>query len=165
LVVLYALPVSYGYAALSDRFNLLLVVLFMAIGLQMLSLILMNEVEDIPEDRAHGVVTPCVRYGLRPISVVAIALLSAGGLITLATFAVLLQSWSARLLVTVIGSAGYALILYDIAALVATSPRTAEGWDDDPATFEAVRQLGRRNPLHFAILGLTFGLGGVLSLW
>jgi len=55
IAVLYALPMIYGYVALRDDLDMVIVAVLAAVGLQMFGLILINEVEDIPEDRAGGI--------------------------------------------------------------------------------------------------------------
>lgn len=162
ILVLYILPVSYGYIALRNEIDIVLVSLFSAVGLQMFALILMNEVEDIPEDKAQCVETPCVKYGYGYVSLAALVLFSIGGVVSLTAFAMLEDSWSARSVVLILVGIGQSVIVRDLFSLyVMSAHRPDLGCD---GVFDQVRHIGRRNSFHFAVLGLTLGIGSVLSL-
>ena len=80
LAVLYAFPMHiYGYVVLRSDPDMTVIAVLTAVGLQMFSLILINEVEDIPEDRAYGIETPVVKFGLYPVSVTALLFFSCCG--------------------------------------------------------------------------------------
>lgn len=164
LLVLYILPITYGYVALKNTGNIMVIILLAAIGLQMLSLILMNEVEDIAEDEAHNIETPCVRYGLWHVVAVALPLFIVGAIVTTYIFYRLVDSGSFQLILVLLGGLGQLFIIRDLVSLAAISRRETISTNCQGTELKEVRYLGRRNAVHFAILGLTVSLGSVLSL-
>jgi 4-hydroxybenzoate polyprenyltransferase len=163
LLVLYVLPIAYGYVALRDDLDWSLLLLLLAIGVQMSALILGNEVEDVWEDQAHRVATPCVRYGVHPVMVGALLLFAAGGVLTMAGFHRRLDLGAPQQLFLVVGSLAQLIVLRDLAALVYAS-RCGVASGTCEATLAEVRRLGRRSALHFALLGTTVVAGSALSL-
>ena len=162
ILVLYALPMLYGYHALSDRINANILLLLAATGLQMLSLIVLNELEDIPEDSIHGIRTPLVCYGLWPALPVVLVLFIVGAGMSLYLFSGLIESSWPKVSFLVLGSAGMAFIAKDIVALTVTA------WQGRAAAIEdlrLIRLLGRRNSMHFAALGLVMCMGSIFSLY
>jgi len=164
LLILYSLPVAFGYVALTDQWKTPAIIILTAIGLQMLSLMLMNEVPDIPEDAAHGIETPCVHYGLCRVARVALLLFTVGAAVALAGFATLAGPDPARLTVLALVGIIQIVVIRDLSALIRHGCRSTAD-DIRPSAIDAeTRRLGRRNPAHFAILGLSIGAASILSL-
>ncbi len=165
IAVLYALPIIYGYVALRNDLDVAIVSILAAVGLQMFSLILINEVEDIPEDRAQGIETPMVGLGLFPVSVTALLFFALPAVVTIGGFAMLIENTGARLLFVVAATLGQLVIVRDLVALtlVARQPAFAGAMQGAAMPLE-IRQIGKRNSVHFAILGLTIAFGSILTL-
>ena len=164
IAVLYALPMIYGYVALRDDLDMVIVTVLTAVGLQMFGLILINEVEDIPEDRAGGIETPVVKFGLGPIATIALFMFALPAAVTIGGFAILIENPGARLPFVIAATLGQLLIIRDLVALTVVAHRSAvDGALDEPLP-EEIRRIGKRNSIHFAILGLTIAIGSALAL-
>jgi 4-hydroxybenzoate polyprenyltransferase len=164
IAVLYALPMIYGYVALRDDLDVVIIAVLAAVGLQMFGLILINEVEDIPEDRAAGIETPVVVLGLGPVAAIALFVFALPAVVTIGGFAILIESPGARLVFVVAAALGQLLIIRDLVTLTIVARRTtADGAMDEPMP-EEIRRIGKRNSIHFAILGLTIAIGSALAL-
>jgi 4-hydroxybenzoate polyprenyltransferase len=161
LLVLYALPVTFGYFALVRVGDPATVVLLVGVGAQMASLILMNEVEDVPEDTGYGIRTPCVQYGALSVVRFALVLFVAGGGLALAGGTVLIGPRVTRLILLSIGIVGQGLIVSDLSRLARALYRTSQS---SPPTADLVRRIGHRNPLHFCILAISVATISLLSL-
>jgi 4-hydroxybenzoate polyprenyltransferase len=165
LAVLYAFPMIYGYVALRDNLDMVVIAVLAAVGLQMFSLILVNEVEDIPEDRAYGVETPVVKFGLYPVAVTALLFFALPAVVTIGGFAILIENTRARWFFVVAATLGQLFIVRDLVALtrVARQPASVEMMQGGTVPPE-IRQIGKRNNIQFAILGLTIAIGSALAL-
>jgi 4-hydroxybenzoate polyprenyltransferase len=164
IAVLYAVPIIYGYVALRNDLDVAVVSVLAAVGLQMFSLILINEVEDIPEDSAHGIETPVVRLGLFPVAVTALLMFALPAVITIGGFATLIENTVARWVFVFAATLGQLVVIRDLVALthVARQPATA-GAAQGAMPLE-IRRIGKRSSVHFAILGLTIAIGSALAL-
>jgi 4-hydroxybenzoate polyprenyltransferase len=162
-LVLYFLPVAFGYLTLTTAVDWVVLLVLAATGCQMFSLILMNEVEDIPEDASQAIDTPCVLYGVWPVSVAALALFLLGAIGTIVGLSLLMASPGDRLLFVTTAAIGQLVVSSDIYRLsrAARQCRTAESRS---ALLEVIRHCGGRNWLHFAILGLTIATGSAFTL-
>jgi 4-hydroxybenzoate polyprenyltransferase len=159
LLVLYVLPMSYGYIALADKVDVHAISFAVGVGLQMFALILLNPAEDLATDRTAGIDTPCTIYGLRMVGLVASAFFAVGlGFGIRNIFAL---GGSSQWLFTV-GIAfvilAQTLILGDIVLFAMFAPRGLV--EPSGRTLRAAK----RNAVHFAILGVTFALACVLVL-
>ncbi len=164
-LVLYVFPVVFGYLALIRETDAVTPLVFVATGLQMLSLVLLNSLEDVPEDKARGIFTPFVLYGIWPVTFVALLLFVLGGGAAICGLSLLIQRVAARWLFLTLALLGYWLVTRDVLRLVLVARLDTGAADTDPAgVLTVVRACGGRNWLHFAILGLTVGGGSALSL-
>jgi 4-hydroxybenzoate polyprenyltransferase len=154
LLVLYGLPVSLGYVSLAQHTDLRVVAYLAAVGAQMFGVIVMNSLEDIFEDRAAGIATPFVRHGLRAVAVVALVSYLAGTAASIAALWALLPKSQLVFLLFAAIVASHAWVLATIAAVL----------ELDATARAAVRRAGKRNPVQFAVLGVTFGLASVMVL-
>lgn len=156
LLVLYALPMTFGYVALAPSPEGDAVGVLVATGLQMLAPILLNPAEDVDSDRAQGIKTPIVAYGLPVIALLAAATYATG---TVASWWFFGQLADGRPPFALAGLALAGLVqlsvLADLARLALASREA------DTAT---VRRLVARNPLHFALLGTTLAAAAGLVL-
>jgi 4-hydroxybenzoate polyprenyltransferase len=165
LAVLYALPIIYGYVALRDDLDMVVIAVLMAVGLQMFSLILINEVEDIPEDRAYGIETPVVKLGLFPVAVMALLFFALPAIVTIGGFASLIENTGARWLFVPVATLGQLIVIRDLVALTLVARQPAFAGAMQGATMPPeIRRIGKRNFIHFAILGLTIAIGSALAL-
>ncbi len=164
ILVLYTLPIAFGYIALSDSVNLLIVKLLIAVGLQMFSLILLNEVEDIPEDRDQNIRTPCVRYGLWPVVPIAAVIYIAGVVMTIIYFFRIIQADTVRWGFLIVAGLVQLIVIRDLFSLTVIAWKQKLIPDESQIYLDKTRTLGKRNAFHFAVLGLTFGIGSVLTL-
>ncbi len=164
VLVLYVLPISFGCLALKNEMDVLVVKLFVSLGFQMFSLILMNELEDIPEDRHHNIETPCVRYGMWPIVPIALALFLFGAIATFICFYQLVDSKNTRYIIILLGVLGHIVIIRDllIASIISWKSRSIDCPQSNK--YQEVRRLGKRNAMHFGILGFIISFGCFLTL-
>jgi 4-hydroxybenzoate polyprenyltransferase len=163
-LVLYTLPVMYGYLALARSVETTVVFLLVAVGVQMFSLILMNEVEDIPEDTAHRILTPFVRYGIRPSVVVALLLFIVGAAGTISGLFILIDRAAVQWPFMGVAALGFFVVIKDLASLISASGLKKHDGQNQELLVKLLRTCGRRNALHFAILGLVIGVGTALTL-
>ena len=161
LLVLYVLPVAFGYLALARMHEPAILLMLAAVGMQMAGLILMNEIEDVPEDRAHGILTPCVRYGSLAVVVVALALFLVGGGVMLLAAATLTVTATSRVIMLLVGVIAQGVIIYDLAGLALSLWRSPGG---EMQMVAQARRVGRRNAVHFAILGAAVATASALSM-
>ncbi|HEX2085719.1 MAG TPA: UbiA family prenyltransferase [Solirubrobacteraceae bacterium] len=159
MLVLYALPMAYGYVALAERASAEAIAAICAIGLQMLALILLNAAADVRSDRLAGVETPCVRHGLAPVAAVAALAYAAGAAVAIACFAALAEGQGApNVAGLAVAAAGQLYVLQEIVRLAALT-RRGEGLESP-----AVVHLVKRNPVHFAVLGVSLAAASALVL-
>lgn len=163
ITVLYILPVAFGYSALRTGFDIEGVAILTCVGLQVLSLLLLSAADDLPEDQAMNIQTPCVRYGLRPVVLAALILFLVGSvpLIPLLAGRIAHDLW--RWTFAFAALFGQVLIVRDMIALAQVS-RLVDSTPGDERWTGELRRLGKRNPIHFAVVGLSFLIGGGLSL-
>jgi len=164
LLILYALPMIYGYVTLasSARFDALGVVAGTA--LQMFALILLNPAEDIASDRAGGIRTPCTQHGLRLIAPLAVVVFVVGTAGSFWFLAVLAVGQSVPIIAgLVLAGVGQLYVLGELVwlALLCLLRDTGEGVS---GVGERTFRLVRRNPVHFALLGTTFAAATALVL-
>lgn len=153
VIVLYALPMAYGYITLEHGVRIAAVGVLAATGLQMLALILLNPAEDIETDVASGIETPCVRHGLRRVAPLAAGTYLAGTLGGIWCFVQLAHGQdSAAFAALAVAVAGQVYVLQELArlALAARAPAGSSGGRQ--------HRLIKRNPVHFAVLGVTLAL-------
>lgn len=145
MLVLYALPMAFGYVTLAAHARWAAVGLMTATAAQMLALILLNPAADTESDSAAGIVTPCTRYGLRVITPVA-AVAFGIGTVAAAVFVTELAGAAspARLAGLALAGAGQVFVLQEIVRLASAT----QSGRPSP--------LLRRNAIHFALLGITF---------
>jgi 4-hydroxybenzoate polyprenyltransferase len=159
VLMLYALPMAYGYVTLADHADAAAIVVLCATGLQMLALILLNPAADVETDRAAGIQTPCVRHGIAPVATLAAVAFAVGTAAGLTAFAVLASTSGAWAYAgPVAAAAGQLYVLADIVSLAIASRRGPTG---DEA---AVDRLVKHNPVHFAVLGVSLALACGLVL-
>ena len=93
-LILYVLPVTFVYLIIRDSMSFFHFLVLSGFGIQVSTLILENELEDYPEDKAANDRNPCVRWGPKKTAYVGLLLtvLSALFLITV-LFAVLKYSY------------------------------------------------------------------------
>lgn len=156
VTVIYLLPMAFGYWALNNRISATTLVLIGAIGVQFFALFLMNEVEDVPEDRFCAVRTPCVLYGVRVTAIVALANFAVGSAVALTAFVLSISPSPWRWLYVAIYVLTMALIALDINRL---QRQSVAGVD-----FELVRQQAKRNSIHFLLLGALTGIGAAMTM-
>ena len=108
-----------------DDLDVVIVAVLAAVGLQMFGLILINEVEDIPEDRAGGIETPVVTLGLWPVSIMALLMFALPAVVTIGGFAILIENPGARLAFVVAATLGQLLVIRDLAALTVVARQPA----------------------------------------
>jgi 4-hydroxybenzoate polyprenyltransferase len=164
IAVLYALPMIYGYVALRDDLDPVVMATLAAVGVQMFSLILINEVEDIPEDRAYGVETPVVKYGLRPVAIVALILFALPAVVVIGGFATQTENPTLRWVFVIAATLGQLFVIRDLIALTRIAPQSTSAEGEPGLMPLEVRRIGKRNSVHFAILGLTIAIGSVLAM-
>jgi 4-hydroxybenzoate polyprenyltransferase len=164
IAVLYTLPMIYGYVALRDDLDVVVAAALTAVGVQMFSLILINEVEDIPEDRAYGVETPVVRHGLRPVAILALFLFALPAVVVISGFAALIENTTARWAFVVAATLGQLVVIRDLVALARFAPEATSAEGVQGLLPLEVRRIGKRNSAHFAILGLTIAIGSALAM-
>jgi 4-hydroxybenzoate polyprenyltransferase len=120
----------------------------------MFGVIVMNSLEDLFEDRAAGMATPFVRYGIRRTAVVAlVAYVIGAGMATALSWRILPHSALTALLCAC-AAASHTWV----ASMIATASRL------EPAAIEGVRNAGRRNAMQFALVGMNFGAASILML-
>ena len=163
LLILYALPMIYGYVTLasSARFDALGVVAGTA--LQMFALILLNPAQDIASDRAGGIRTPCTQHGLRLIAPLAVVVFVVGTAGSFWFLAVLAVGQSVPIIAgLVLAGVGQLYVLGELVwlALLCLAGNT----DGRVSAGERIFRLVRRNPVHFALLGTTFAAATALVL-
>jgi 4-hydroxybenzoate polyprenyltransferase len=150
-LVLYVLPMAYGYVTLQQGLHVDAIGALAATGLQMLALIMLNPAEDVETDRASGIETPCVRYGLRAVAPLAAGAFLAG---TAASIWCFIRLADGQGMVTFAGLAlAFAGQVYVLQELIRLARAARHRPGSQPAT-----RLTKRNPVHFAILGLTLAL-------
>lgn len=164
-LVIYVLPLMYGYLAVNNKIGFVMIILIIAIGFQMFSLFLMNEVEDIPEDRSHKIETPCVRYGIWPIVPIAMSFFFIAVIPIILCFYQLIESKNIRATFLVMGILGQLIIIYDLISFTMISWRCKRLTSLSEVYLQDIRHIGKRNILHFGILGLTISIGSILSLY
>lgn len=164
LMVLYVLPVSYGYLTLKYDADILIIVLLATVGFQMLSLIIMNALEDVPEDNSHDIKTPFVLYGVRSTSLIAFSIFLIFSFPVSICFYQLIGSEMHRLIFIILNICGQLFIIRDMGLVTLNAWRLNPDTLKDQTNFQDIRRIGRRNSIHFAILGLIISMGSALSL-
>ncbi|MGC7102109.1 UbiA family prenyltransferase [Amycolatopsis lurida] len=158
LLVLYAFPMMFGYLALVGSVQWAALGVIAGTAAQMLALILLNPAEDIATDRAGGVATPCTVHGLGVVAPLAAAVYLAG---TAVTFWSLAELAGGRGILVHTGlalvAAAQLFVFGELARLAALSRRAA-----DPGAAGRTNRLLKRNPVHFALLGITLAAAGGL---
>jgi 4-hydroxybenzoate polyprenyltransferase len=159
MLVLYALPMSYGYVTLADEPDAAAIVVICAVGLQMLGLILLNPAEDVETDRASGIETPCVRHGLARVAAVAALVYGVGTAAAIGGFARLAVDRPVVVLAALgLAAAAQMYVFQEIVRLwLAARGRGA-------SSAATVDRLVKRNPVHFAVLGAGLALASGLVL-
>ncbi|MGH3622495.1 MAG: UbiA family prenyltransferase [Sciscionella sp.] len=164
LLVLYALPMAYGYVTLVGSPRLAALGVIVGTALQMFALILLNPAEDIASDRAGGVSTPCTEHGLRLIAPLAAFVFGLGTVESFWFLAVLAQGHPvAGIAGLFLAGAGQLFVLGELVVLAVYCLARNSG-DGVPAAGERAFGLVRRNPVHFAVLGVTFAAATALVL-
>ena len=163
-LVLYVLPIVFGYLALTTNSDPLVILVLFSTGIQMLSLILMNEVEDIPEDSAQAVYTPFVIYGVWPVSFVCLTLFLLGAVGTLIGLTLLIDQRVIQTAFLGIALMGQWIVARDLHRLVAVAKHQSATGGGATSILNVIRTLGGRNSLHFGILGITIAAGRALTL-
>lgn len=168
VTIIYFLPFSFGYQALNDRIDVGSLPLMTAIGLQLFGLFLMNEVEDVPEDRSQYVLTPCVKYGVRNMTVLALSLFLAASLVALSGFVRAVDQAGLSFILVVGYVVGIGRIIADQAAILALGPINNdpdEGLVNGDTTVASLRRLASRNKWHFLIVGVLNGTGAIIMMF
>lgn len=160
IVVLTFLPPAFIYLTLRDGFTALSLAFIVALNIQIAATVFINEIEDYPEDRAHGVLNPCVRWGIKNTALVSLITLLVGCLALMAV--AITYRPSAWWLAVILFSAGYYPVISPFAAMYRLCARQERAPSEVRLT--AIRGLGRHLPLWLIWLGVPLILTLVLAL-
>lgn len=170
LTVIYILPLTFGYAALNNGVAPTMAMLASGVGAQLFALFLGNEIEDAPEDAAHGVMTPCARYGVEAIAVLSVWLIVLGAIPVIAGFWRWIEPGPGRVIFLVLYGGVLINILRDMMVLLGRAKKFGDAAvnrgavRDGVEEFTGIRKIASRNKLHWVMFGFAVAIGAVLGL-
>ena len=160
-LILYFLPALYIYYAMAPHMKILPLLAPLGFSTQMIGLLLVNQIEDYPEDKEMNVLTSSVRWGLKNASMVSLLFTAVMGVVLLIVFSMLAR--------TPYAFVGIALMLVAYAATLRNQLnlfQAATSWEvtHDQAAAQRVRQLAAQVPLWFFVAGMPLVLVAGLNL-
>jgi 4-hydroxybenzoate polyprenyltransferase len=160
IIVLTFLPPAFIYLTLRGSFTVLSLAFIVALNIQIAATVFINEIEDYPEDRDHGVLNPCVRWGIKNTALVSLITLIVGCLVLMAVAITYRPSawWLAVPLFTL----GYYPVIRPFVAMFRLCAQQERNPSD--VRFNAIRDIGRHLPLWLIWLGVPIVLTLVLAL-
>lgn len=161
-LVLYGLPALFIYFLVVDSIGLLLLIILIAVGVQGIGMILANEIEDYPEDMAMGVRNPCVNWGVKKTSLVALLMTTAAGVGLMVAFAILLTDPYARLAASLVSVLMYCLVFKEQYQMYKLC--SVHGGTQDDKVMREVRSLGSRLPTWLSWLSIPLLVASGLTV-
>jgi 4-hydroxybenzoate polyprenyltransferase len=160
-LILYFLPALYIYYAMAPHMKILPLLALLAFSTQMIGLLLVNQIEDYPEDKEMNVLTSTVRWGLKNASMVSLLFTAVMSVVLLIVFSMLARNPYAFVGIALMLVAYAATLRYHLNLL-----RAATSWEvtHDQAAAQRVRQLTAQVPLWFFVAGMPLVLVAGLNL-
>lgn len=160
ILVLTFLPPVFIYLTLRESLAVSSLAFLVGLNIQIAATVFINEIEDYPEDFTHGVLNPCVRWGIKSTALVSLVTLIVGCLVLMAV--AIVYRPSAWWLAILVFSIGYYPVINPFVVMYRLCAQQEREPSD--STFNAIRDLGRHLPLWLVWLGVPLIVTLALAL-